>query len=124
PHNILYCTRTSTVKITDFGIATRALDDKPGAEGRRPLAGTLAYMAPEQTGRMDLGVDRRSDLYSLGVTLYELLSGAPPFQADDPVDRVQSHIARVPAPLHERAPGVPEQLSNIVMKLLAKSPDD
>jgi PAS domain S-box-containing protein len=88
------------------------------------IAGTLAYMAPEQTGRMNRSVDSRSDLYALGVTFYEMLTGTLPFTAADPMEWVHCHIARQPAPPYERVAGVPGPLSAIVMKLLAKTAEE
>src|SRR5690606_14279165 len=88
------------------------------------LEGTLAYIAPEQTGRMNRVVDSRADLYSLGASLYQLLTGQPPFAADDPMQLVHCHLARVPEPPHLHNPVVPEALSLIVLKLLAKDADD
>ena len=88
------------------------------------IAGTLAYMAPEQTGRMNRSVDSRSDLYALGVTFYEMLTGALPFTAADPMEWVHCHIARQPTPPGERADGIPGPLSAIVMKLLAKTAEE
>jgi predicted ATPase/signal transduction histidine kinase len=95
----------------------------PGAPDSTPLesAGTFAYMAPEQTGRINRPVDARSDLYSLGVTLYELLTGTLPFAASDPMEWAHAHIARQPVPPSERAADIPEQLSAIVSKLLSKT---
>ena len=94
-----------------------------GAQDLTPLepAGTFAYMAPEQTGRINRPVDARSDLYSLGVTLYELLTGTLPFSASDPMEWAHAHIARQPIPASERVGDVPEQLSAIVSKLLSKT---
>src|SRR6202034_502264 len=88
------------------------------------IAGTLAYMAPEQTGRMNRSIDSRSDLYALGVTLYEMLTGELPFAASGPMEWVHCHIARQPAPPDERVAGIPGPLSAIVMKLLAKTAED
>ena len=88
------------------------------------IAGTLAYMAPEQTGRMNRSIDARSDLYSLGVTFYEMLTGTLPFTAADPMEWVHCHIARQPMPPDERVAGIPGPLSAIVMKLLAKTAED
>src|SRR5713101_5092895 len=87
------------------------------------ISGTLAYMAPEQTGRMNRSIDTRSDLYSLGVTLYQMLTGALPFAAADPLEWVHCHIARQPTPPSDRA-AVPEQLSSLIMKLLAKNAEE
>ena len=88
------------------------------------IAGTLAYMAPEQTGRMNRSIDSRSDLYSLGVTLYQMLTGSLPFTASDPMEWVHCHIARKPAPPSERLENVPAAVSGIVMKLLAKTAEE
>ncbi len=81
-------------------------------------------MAPEQTGRMNRSIDPRSDLYSLGATFYEMLTGAPPFGASDPMELIHCHIARQPIPPHERIGAIPEQISSIVMKLLAKTMEE
>jgi serine/threonine protein kinase len=88
------------------------------------IAGTLAYMAPEQTGRMNRSVDSRSDLYALGVTLYEMLTGQLPFTAADPMEWVHCHIARQPEPPNARVTSVPGPLSAIVMKLLSKTAEE
>jgi PAS domain S-box-containing protein len=85
------------------------------------IAGTLAYMAPEQTGRMNRSIDARSDLYSFGATLYEMLTGTLPFTATDPMEWVHCHIARQPMPPNERLNGIPEQISAIIIKLLSKT---
>lgn len=85
------------------------------------IAGTLAYVAPEQTGRMNRSIDARSDLYSLGVTLYEMLTGTLPFTATNPMEWVHCHIARLPMPPNERLKGIPGQISAIIMKLLSKT---
>src|SRR5512136_2658130 len=88
------------------------------------IAGTLAYMAPEQTGRMNRAVDSRSDLYALGVTFYQLLTAQLPFQADDPIGWVHCHLARTPTPPDQLRPELPAILAQIVLKLLAKVPDN
>jgi len=109
--------------LTGFGVASRLLRERQSPEAPEVIAGTLAYMSPEQTGRMNRSVDARSDLYSLGVTLYQMLTGVLPFAAADPLEWVHCHIARQPvAPAQRRA--VPEPLSAIVMRLLAKNAEE
>src|SRR5882757_3967678 len=124
PANILVNRTTGAVKLTGFGIASRLPRERQAPAPPESVAGTLAYMAPEQTGRMNRSVDSRSDLYALGVTLYEMLTGTLPFTAVDPMEWVHCHIARQPVPLNERVAGVPGPLSAIVMKLLAKTAEE
>jgi predicted ATPase/signal transduction histidine kinase len=124
PANILVDEATGAVRLTGFGISSRSPREHPTPEPAEILAGTLAYMAPEQTGRMNRSVDARSDLYALGVTLYQMLTGSLPFTAGDPMEWVHCHIARRPAPPAERVPGLPATLSAIVMKCLAKNAED
>jgi PAS domain S-box-containing protein len=124
PVNILVNGATGAVKFTGFGIASRLLRERQAPEPPETIAGTLAYMAPEQTGRMNRSVDSRSDLYAVGVTFYELLTGALPFTATDPIELIHCHIAREPVPLREFARAVPAPLSMIVMKLLAKTAEE
>jgi predicted ATPase/transcriptional regulator with GAF, ATPase, and Fis domain len=112
-----------TVWLTGFGIASRLPRESQAPTPPEIIAGTLAYMAPEQTGRMNRSIDARSDLYSLGVTLYQMLAGEPPFAASDPLEWVHCHIARQPTPPGDRA-AVPEPLSAITMRLLAKNAED
>jgi len=102
PANVLVDFATGKVWLTGFGIAARLPRERQSPEPPELVAGTLAYMAPEQTGRMNRSIDSRSDLYSLGVTLYEMLTGALPFMASDPMEWVHCHIARQPVPPVER----------------------
>jgi PAS domain S-box-containing protein len=124
PANILYDGASSGVWLTGFGIASRLPRERQAPAPPEVIAGTLAYMAPEQTGRMNRSVDSRSDLYALGVTFYQMLTGTLPFTAADPMEWVHCHIARQPVPPDERVAGVPEPLSAMVMKLLAKTGEE
>jgi len=124
PSNIVYNQKTGQLKIIDFGIATRLSEENQTARNLNQLEGTLAYIAPEQTGRMNRGIDYRSDFYSLGVTLYELLTHQLPFPTNDPIELVHCHIAQQPTACQEIIPTIPEAVSNIVMKLLAKTPEE
>jgi PAS domain S-box-containing protein len=124
PANILVDAVSGGVWLTGFGIASRLPREHQAAAPPELIAGTLAYMAPEQTGRMNRSVDSRSDVYALGVTFYEMLTGKLPFTAADPMEWVHCHIARRPAPPSERVAGVPGTLSAIVMKLLAKTAEE
>src|SRR5947207_2365830 len=117
PAHILVNVAAGAAWLIGFGIASRLPRERQAPEPPEVIAGTLAYMAPEQTGRMNRSVDSRSDLYAMGVTLYEMLTGALPFTASDPMGWVHCHIARQPAPPGERANGIPGPLSAIVMKL-------
>ncbi|UVK41493.1 AAA family ATPase [Mesorhizobium sp. AR10] len=112
------------VRLTGFGIASRLPRERQAPAPPEIIAGTLAYMAPEQTGRMNRSIDARSDLYSLGVTFYEMLTGALPFTATDPMGWVHCHIARRPTPPSERVSGIPGPVEAIVLKLLAKTAED
>src|SRR3954469_532261 len=98
PANILLNEATGEVRLPGFGIASRFVRERQSPHPPETIAGTLAYMAPEQTGRMNRSVDARSDLYALGVTLYQILTGVLPFTAADPMEWVHCHIARPPAP--------------------------
>jgi PAS domain S-box-containing protein len=124
PANILLNEASGGVWLTGFGIASRLPREHQAPAPPEVIAGTLAYMAPEQTGRMNRSVDSRSDLYALGVTFYEMLAGKLPFTAADPMEWVHCHIARQPMPLEERISGLPGPLSAIVMKLLAKTAEE
>jgi PAS domain S-box-containing protein len=124
PANVLVNSATGQIWLTGFGIASRLPRERQSPEPPEFIAGTLAYMAPEQTGRMNRSIDFRSDLYALGVTLYEMLSGSLPFAASDPMEWVHCHIARQPVPLGERLKNVPGPISAIIMKLLAKTAEE
>ncbi|WP_437902817.1 AAA family ATPase [Sorangium sp. So ce327] len=124
PQNLLYNPDTGEVKITDLGIASLSPREAQELTHDGLIEGTLAYMAPEQTGRMNRWVDERTDLYSLGVTFYEMLTGTLPFQASDPVEWVYCHIAQAPRPPHALVPSIPPQLSAVVLKLLSKAAEE
>ncbi|MBO4220836.1 AAA family ATPase [Bradyrhizobium neotropicale] len=124
PANIVVDCADGHVRLTGFGIASRLSRERQAPEPAETIAGTLAYMAPEQTGRMNRSIDARSDLYSLGVTLYQMLTGVLPFTAADPMEWVHCHIARAPAPPGERLESLPGSVSAIIMKLLAKTAEE
>jgi PAS domain S-box-containing protein len=124
PANVLVAPESGRVWLTGFGIASRLAREHQPLKAPEFIAGTLAYMAPEQTGRMNRSIDSRSDLYALGVTLYEMLTGSLPFSVTDPMELVHCHIARQPPPLSERRKAVPNTVSAIIMKLLAKMAEE
>src|SRR5271166_4581837 len=124
PANILVDCADGGARLTGFGIASRLPRERQAPEPPEVIAGTLAYMAPEQTGRMNRSIDSRSDLYALGVTLYEMLTGGLPFTAGDPMEWVHCHVARQPVSPVERAKSTPVPVSAIVMKLLSKTAED
>src|SRR3954454_8678684 len=124
PANIVVDCADQHVRLTGFGIASRLSRERQAPEPPEAIAGTLAYMAPEQTGRMNRSIDARSDLYAVGVTLYQMLTGALPLTAANPLEWVHCHIARKPVPPGERLESIPAPVSAIIMKLLAKTPED
>lgn len=124
PGNIIVGCADGNVRLNGFGIASRLLRERQAPEAPEIIAGTLPYMAPEQTGRMNRSIDARSDLYALGVTFYQMLTGALPFTAYDPVEWVHCHIARQPIAPDDRVEHVPGPVAAIIMKLLAKTPED
>ncbi|RME21349.1 MAG: GAF domain-containing protein [Deltaproteobacteria bacterium] len=124
PHNIVWNRSTRTVKLIDFGLSTPLTSETPAFTSTRLLEGTLAYLAPEQSGRVRASLDSRADLYAVGATLYELFTGVLPFPTDDPLDLVYSHLARRPAPPSHHRPDLPPMLDTIVLRLLEKRPAD
>jgi len=123
PSNIIL-TPSGETRLIDFGSASLQLVEHVDAHHTPVIEGTLAYMSPEQTGRMNRSVDYRTDLYSLGITLYELLTGTRPFQGRDALEWFHAHMALAPQPPIERAPGLPPVLSSIILKLLAKMAEE
>ena len=124
PSNVVFNPNTGQAKIIDFGLSTILPRENIARVNLNVLEGTLAYISPEQTGRINRAVDYRTDFYSLGVTFYELLTGRLPFDDQDALGLLHSHLARQAVPPHELNQEIPVNLSNIVMKLLAKSAED
>lgn len=124
PKNIIVDEKSLEVYLIDFGISARLSHEVQKLSAVGALEGTLLYIAPEQTGRMNRSVDTRADLYSFGAVLYQMLTGVPPFMADEPGDLIYGHLAQRPLPPHERDESIPEPLSDIVMKLLEKMPEE
>ncbi|MEP0873070.1 AAA family ATPase [Trichocoleus desertorum AS-A10] len=124
PGNIVLNPDTGVVKIIGFGIATQFSRTNPTFKSPHVLEGTLAYLSPEQTGRMNRTIDYRTDFYSLGVTFYQLLTGQLPFPTTDVLELVHCHIAKQPTPLYELNGTIPEAVSDIILKLMAKNAED
>ncbi|MBU7584998.1 MAG: AAA family ATPase [Nostoc sp. TH1S01] len=124
PSNILINPKTQQVKLIDFSIASLLPRETQTLISPNVLEGTLAYISPEQTGRMNRGIDYRTDFYSLGVTFYELLTGELPFQSIDAMEMVHYHIAKLAPLIQEINPKIPAVLSEIVSKLMAKNAED
>ena len=124
PANLLIHPETQEVQLIDFSIASLLPHERQELANPNVLEGTLAYIAPEQTGRMNRGIDYRSDFYALGITLYELLTGELPFPLDDPMALVHHHLATSPPMAHSLNADVPPILSEIVAKLMAKNAED
>ncbi|MCP4129747.1 MAG: AAA family ATPase [bacterium] len=124
PANILINEEKNIVKLADFGITKILTRENDQIYNPAVIEGSLLYMSPEQTGRTNRSVDYRSDLYSLGITFYEMLTGSVPFKSTDPMEVIHSHIAREPAAPHIKTPGIPKIISAIVLKLLSKSADN
>ncbi|MEG4427909.1 MULTISPECIES: AAA family ATPase [unclassified Microcoleus] len=121
PSNIVLNPQTGQIKIIDFGLSTILCQENPSLTSPNLLEGTLAYISPEQTGRMNRSLDYRTDFYSLGVTFYELLTNQLPFESVDALELVHCHIAQQPNSPHKINPSIPLSLSEIVMKLMAKN---
>ncbi|MDQ2103302.1 ATP-binding protein, partial [Azospirillum isscasi] len=124
PSNIVWNRHSGAVELIDFGIAADLADRSDEAMDAAEHEGTPAFIAPEQTGRMNRGVDWRADFYGLGATLYTLLAGRPPFDGSDTLSVVHGHIARAPDPPDRIDPTVPRAVSQVILKLLAKDPED
>jgi predicted ATPase/signal transduction histidine kinase len=124
PANILINPETQQIKLIDFSISSLLPKEIQQIENANTLEGTLAYMSPEQTGRMNRGIDYRSDFYSLGITFYKLLTGELPFISDDPMELVYAHLAKQPVPVRQLKSNTPLMISQIVCKLMAKNAED
>ena len=130
PANIVINPASQKIKIIDFGIATQLTRENPTLKNPNVLEGTLAYISPEQTGRMNRSLDYRTDFYSLGATFYEMLTGRLPFKAEDPLELVHCHIAKIPTALGNEQGGmgngqnIPQVLADMVMKLMAKNAEE
>jgi histidine kinase len=124
PANILVETDTLNVVVIDFGISSRFSVKNQHLGNPKRLEGTLTYISPEQTGRMNRVVDYRTDIYSAGIVLYEFFCGQAPFVSDDAMTLVHSHIASEPAPIQQIAPELPQQLNAVLQKMLAKNAED
>ena len=124
PANIIINLQNQQVKLIDFSISSLLPRETQEIENPNVLEGTLAYLSPEQTGRMNRAIDYRSDFYSLGVTFYEMLTGELPFFSNDPMELVHCHLAQPPIPIEEIQPEIPLVLSHIVSKLMAKNAEN
>jgi serine/threonine protein kinase len=124
PSNIVFNPDTGELRLVDFGLATTLSRETPTLKSPQVLEGTLGYLSPEQTGRMNRAVDYRTDYYSLGATFYELLTGRLPFEAADAMEWVHCHLAKTPVAPHILNPAVPPVVSELVLKLMAKAPED
>lgn len=120
PDNILWLAETESVQLIDFSLATRLTREQASWNSQQLSIDDLRYIAPEQTGRINRHIDYRSDFYSLGVTLYEMFCKRPPFRSDERLKLIHSHIAKHPKAPHKVDPTMPEMLSRIVLKLMAK----
>jgi predicted ATPase/GAF domain-containing protein/HPt (histidine-containing phosphotransfer) domain-containing protein len=124
PHHFFIDPATGQARLIDFGLATPLARERRLPVEADEIQGTLAYISPEQTGRTSHSIDQRSDLYSLGVALYELWTGKRPFESEDALELIHAHIARKPTPPRQHRPELPATLEDIVLCLLAKNPED
>ena len=124
PGNIVIQPESGKVALIDFSIASQITSENQSLQNPDTLSGTLSYLSPEQTGRMNRGVDYRTDFYSLGVTFYELLTGQLPFYSEDAMELVHSHLAREPQSLKHLRADIPPIINAMVQKLMAKNAED
>lgn len=124
PSNIIWNPEIAQLKIIDFGISTKLSRENLSIKNPNQLEGTLPYISPEQTGRMNRSLDYRSDFYSLGVTFYHMFTGKLPFEATNPLELVHCHLAKMPLPPHKLNREIPPPLSKIILKLMAKTPEE
>ncbi|WP_041739841.1 AAA family ATPase [Calothrix sp. PCC 6303] len=124
PANIIVNPQTQEFKLIDFSIASLLPRETQQLQNPNILEGTLSYISPEQTGRMNRGIDYRTDFYSLGITFYELLTGNLPFMSNDPMELIHAHIAKLAVNPHIINPGIPQALANIIQKLIAKNAEN
>jgi PAS domain S-box-containing protein len=124
PESILANSETDEIKITDMGLASSLPREQQTAKPPHLIEASLSHLSPEQTGRMNRAVDSRSDLYSVGITFFQMLTGRLPFEAHDPLEWFHCHLARLPPSPSSIVPDVPQALSRIVLKLLSKMPED
>ncbi|MCB1160771.1 MAG: AAA family ATPase, partial [Leptospiraceae bacterium] len=124
PHNILINTDGTVIKITDFGISTFLNENLNQIYQKATLEGTLPYISPEQTGRVNISLDQRADLYSLGITFYELLTTERPFKSEDPLELIHAHIAKQASRPSKHNPKIPKILDAIILKLMSKPPQE
>ncbi|MGE5627361.1 MAG: diguanylate cyclase domain-containing protein [Solirubrobacterales bacterium] len=124
PANIIYNSKTGKISIIDFGLSTEFTYEKSLNMEADFTEGTLYYISPEQTGRMNHNIDFRTDFYSLGVTFFEMLCGCPPFNSESPTEMIYLHLAKLPPDIKEINPSVPDMISSIIYKLMSKMPEE